>query len=556
MYVISELDKLYGSDKLHSMRILLINAGGLSQRLPSATVMGKLFTPLPYGDSLFQVFDYKMACYLPLLERMRPGYFHAAADTIETFALGSPNCEQFNFEKPGFTAVGHVSSLAIGTGHGVFVLDDDNRKALENIDDENIALLQQCVKVLQKPSVETMRKEGATFTQKSRNSTNSEEKTADNEMVLTDSCFFFSHDIADKLMLYYRANEPLNCEIDSYGDFLQALGPLATIDYTADMRNVSIVEPRLLPTRQDIFHLLKGSPFHIATLKASEFYHLGTFAEYVHHLCSDSSLHEELALGKQSFNHITLSTACSSVDKDGGTSKCDSCDNKDNGSDLGAVSRSKIAGVVMHTVLTDTSVTPADSVIEYSWFDRDVCLESQCVLSNCTYLSNDDTSALDKIHIPKSTFLHSVPIKSSDQTAGGWVTILFGIGDNLKHPFDKVHLDEVTYMGKPLSTVLSCWQLTSDDVFGCDASSQQGTNGTTSSSVSLWQARLFPLAKTTSQSFRLTYELLRKLDGHQDSGNRSNKSDLVSMADIVRDKDVREMMSHRAQLHTTICSNN
>lgn len=55
MYVISELVKLYGWEKVNSWRIILLNAGGQSQRLPSASVLGKIFTALPIAGSDYQV---------------------------------------------------------------------------------------------------------------------------------------------------------------------------------------------------------------------------------------------------------------------------------------------------------------------------------------------------------------------------------------------------------------------------------------------------------------------------------------------------------------------
>ena len=54
MFVLSELHVRYGS-RLAGLRVLLLHAGGLSQRLPSASVLGKLFTALPLGRPMYQV---------------------------------------------------------------------------------------------------------------------------------------------------------------------------------------------------------------------------------------------------------------------------------------------------------------------------------------------------------------------------------------------------------------------------------------------------------------------------------------------------------------------
>lgn len=46
---IQELLKLYGEKKLRSCKILLAHAGGYSTRMPNASVLGKVFTSLPWG---------------------------------------------------------------------------------------------------------------------------------------------------------------------------------------------------------------------------------------------------------------------------------------------------------------------------------------------------------------------------------------------------------------------------------------------------------------------------------------------------------------------------
>lgn len=46
---LDKLVKIYGEDKLSKLKILMIHAGGFSQRLPSASVLGKIFAALPLG---------------------------------------------------------------------------------------------------------------------------------------------------------------------------------------------------------------------------------------------------------------------------------------------------------------------------------------------------------------------------------------------------------------------------------------------------------------------------------------------------------------------------
>jgi len=97
MHAVVRLREIYGVDELSKKYVLLINAGGQSQRLPSASVLGKIFSPLPIGEDTekdegeehketganWQLLELKLACYTPLLSRMKPGFMHVASDTIE-----------------------------------------------------------------------------------------------------------------------------------------------------------------------------------------------------------------------------------------------------------------------------------------------------------------------------------------------------------------------------------------------------------------------------------------------------------------------------------------
>jgi fucose-1-phosphate guanylyltransferase len=49
LHAIEELEKGLGAEFLSQCKILMIHAGGFSQRLPSASVLGKIFTAVPYG---------------------------------------------------------------------------------------------------------------------------------------------------------------------------------------------------------------------------------------------------------------------------------------------------------------------------------------------------------------------------------------------------------------------------------------------------------------------------------------------------------------------------
>ena len=53
LHAVEELERDLGQEFLSQCRILMLHAGGFSQRLPSASVLGKIFTAVPYGKGLF-----------------------------------------------------------------------------------------------------------------------------------------------------------------------------------------------------------------------------------------------------------------------------------------------------------------------------------------------------------------------------------------------------------------------------------------------------------------------------------------------------------------------
>ena len=107
------------------------------------------------------------------------------------------------------------------------------------------------------------------------------------EYVYTDSVFFVDWRTAKSLYDFSQHIQPIDCEIDAYGDFLQALGPEASADYTKNVANVTKETSSLISKRKKIFEFLKGTQLNVLLLNESKFYHLGTTMECIHHFCDD-----------------------------------------------------------------------------------------------------------------------------------------------------------------------------------------------------------------------------------------------------------------------------
>ena len=132
-----------------------------------------------------------------------------------------------------------------------------------------------CKKFIHKPTREYMHSSGAVFQHNGE------------DYVYSDSAFFMDYESVELLLNWKKKHGPISCEIDAYGDFLQALGPEGTVDYCKNVRNVTLVEPTLVKTREDIFNLLRSSKLNVLMLNKSKFYHMGTTTEYIHHFCED-----------------------------------------------------------------------------------------------------------------------------------------------------------------------------------------------------------------------------------------------------------------------------
>ncbi|NWI71592.1 FPGT guanylyltransferase, partial [Todus mexicanus] len=299
LHVLRCLEDLYG-DKWTSFTVLIIHSGGSSQRLPSASALGKIFTALPLGDPVYQMLELKLAMYIDFPSRMRPGVLVTCSDDIELYSTGT--AETVAFDKPGFTALAHPSDLTVGTTHGVFVLDPSSFSGEEGLE------YASCLRFLHKPDVETMRQCGAVCARGDHPRLGSSGGHGDpetgSECVYTDSIFYMDHSTAERLLTFYKEMGTLCCEIDAYGDFLQALGPGATQDYTRNTSNVTKEQSQLVEVRQGLYSLLKGTALNVVVLNNSKFYHIGTTQEYLFHFTSDSKLRFELGLLPVAFSAV------------------------------------------------------------------------------------------------------------------------------------------------------------------------------------------------------------------------------------------------------------
>nr|XP_020012037.1 fucose-1-phosphate guanylyltransferase [Castor canadensis] len=495
------LEKLYG-DKWNSFIILLIHSGGYSQRLPNASALGKIFTALPLGNPIYQMLELKLAMYIDFPSHMNPGILVTCADDIELYSIREFEC--IRFDKPGFTALAHPSSLTVGTTHGVFVLDSFSHLKHRDLE------YRCCHRFLHKPSIEKMHQFNAVcrpgnFREQDFSRGDTAYLQLDSEYVYTDSLFYMDHKSARKLLAFYEKIGTLNCEIDAYGDFLQALGPGATEEYTRNTSNVTKEESELVDMRQKLFHLLKGTPLNVVVLNNSKFYHIGTTEEYLFHFTSNSSLKSELRLQSIAFSILP------DIPQWSGKTSC-----------------------IIQSILNSRCSVAPGSVIEYSRLGPDVSIGENCIVSN--------SNIITKTVLPAYSFVCSLSLKVNGHLK--YSTMAFGVQDNLKSNVKTLlDINLLQFFGVCFLSCLDIWNLkVTEELFW---GSKTG--------LSLWTARIFPVCSSLSESVTASLNMLNAVKNNSPFSLSSFK--LLSIEEMLAYKDVEDMIAYREQIFLDISLN-
>ena len=180
-----------------------------------------------------------------------PGVFVKCGDDIIIF-----DSNLVDLSREGFTALAHRSPVEVAYTHGVFVLDPASGA---------------CRRFTHKPPHERMARLGALL-------------PPSHLEAYTDSCFFVSAAPCAALLAWFRADgAAVRCEIDAYGDVLQALGPDADDAYIPRAAPGDAAAAELERCRRALFALLRGAPLHVARLDRSRFWHIGTVPELLDH---------------------------------------------------------------------------------------------------------------------------------------------------------------------------------------------------------------------------------------------------------------------------------
>lgn len=405
--------------------------------------------------------------------------FVTCADDIELL-----DCEgELEFTAKGFTALGHPSTLEIGTTHGVFILDREF-KASARDPSQPPCRRGVCSRFTHKPSIPKMKELGADI--------------PGSELVYTDSAYYFDRATSLLLQSFYAEHAPLTSEIDAYGDFLQALGPEATDEYTRDDKNVIAADDGLASLRLKLFHHLKNTPLNVILCNVSKFYHIGTIPEYLFHYCTDKFFREETS---------ALHAACVT----GG-------------------GEAKAAGyTAIHSVLSDGVEVGKETVIEYSTIAAGVSIGTRCLVSNTVL----DSCAV----VPSDTFLHTTQVKA------GFVTIVYSTAEDLKSGSASASAaSDLTYCNVPLGDALARLGCSVEDIWPASPAK-----------CKLWNAQLFPCFTTVAESVAYALDVVSTARGDA----KELKPPLsglkrLHMEEVLEHKDLEAILATREALRCTI----
>ena len=494
--------------------------------MPSATILGKVFSLLPHGIPPYQMLDLKLALYWPFVDKVEPGIFVTCADDFIVYNLSDGD---WKIPATGFTALAHPSPIEIGRTHGVFVVKD-----VENLNTNSLVEVRGCLEILQKPNDERMKRQGAVLPGDFH--TFAGGVSIEGEVVYTDSSFYFGADVMKKLLNFKKSVGDLGCEIDAYGDFLQALGERATNGYIHLTSNVSQQTSNLLARRQAVFDCLRGTDVHVLVLNMSKFIHIGTTRELIHHFCRDDVFHQEMSLEKDVFNAWPSfklereEKVKQHQIKDNSTISCNSC--------------------IMHSLIPSPSQIAADCVIDYCQFDIPVTIQSNCILSNCQYLRGKAKQTISALSIPQEMFLHTVPVLVQNVTK--YVTVFFHVDDNLKKSAPITDVESLPFLSSTVGSFMHSQGMNQKDILPKEIKTAQSgitDNGTPGTKITLWNLKLFPAMENMTLSLE---EALYAILAERPVKSAKKEHDLYSLADLLRLKDVRSMLYFRNILFKNI----
>ena len=237
-------------------KILLINSGGESKRMPHATEAGKIFVKIPrnYNNNVSTLFDELVINYSLLFKKLKPGILIASGDVITVFDYKKTNI--IYEDALGFSI---KTSVEIGKNHGVFIVDNN-----------------KLVKFMHKRPVLELKEHGALDNQQLIN--------IDTGIVWLSNAIMSNmvellktQDVFDKNKIELYLNDDLR--LNFYEDFLFPLATQSNLKEYLNLPSEGKNRELIKQARIYIWKAMSKFNLNVTELDNGYFFHLGTTCE-------------------------------------------------------------------------------------------------------------------------------------------------------------------------------------------------------------------------------------------------------------------------------------
>ena len=240
-------------ESFEKLRVLVIQSGGDSKRVPQYSALGKLFSPVPHklpNGRNSTLFDEFMICMSSVPSRIREGMVLLSGDVLLLF-----NPLQIDYNNVGAAAISFKEHVETGKNHGVYL----------NGENGNV----KCC--LQKKSVEVLRSVGA---------------VNDSNCVDIDTgALIFSTEMMNSLYsliatpVDYDRHVNAKTRLSLYADFLYPLAEDSTLEDFYKEKPEGEFCPELTAARERVWKVLRPYRMKLLRLAPAKFIHFGTTRE-------------------------------------------------------------------------------------------------------------------------------------------------------------------------------------------------------------------------------------------------------------------------------------
>ncbi|KAJ8309841.1 hypothetical protein KUTeg_011706 [Tegillarca granosa] len=204
---------------------------------------------------------------------------------------------------------------------------------------------------------------------------------------------------------------------------------------------------------------------------------------------------------------------------------------------------------VMHSVIPKDSYISDSSIVEFCQFDIPVHIGTNSIISNCSVSLEEcpyKIKSRQLLEIPDDVFMHTIPVDVDGVTK--FVTLILDIYDN---PKQESPIENLSFLGISMKKFCSLFETVLQFILSGQSYPNNGVHIARNCNISLWDACLFPVEDTASESFLKSLEIVKSVRKNCRLIDLKTLK-LVSIADIIYLKSYKFMLAKRNQLFVKI----